>query len=76
MARSLCGLWLLGAVISVLSPAHAFYLPGAAPRDYSEGDKVDIFVNALTPMIAGYDNAKLVCTAFSCQLSQELIRHR
>ena len=24
---------------------------------------MDIFVNALTPMIAGYDNAKLVCSS-------------
>ncbi len=47
-------------VLSLLSTAHAFYLPGAAPHDFREGEPVDLFVNALTPMIAGNDNAKLV----------------
>ncbi|TFY79575.1 hypothetical protein EWM64_g4437 [Hericium alpestre] len=37
----------------------AFYLPGAAPHDYKDGEKVDLFVNALTPMLGGADNAKL-----------------
>ena len=61
MARVPRGLCILGAAaLSLLSTAHAFYLPGAAPHDYHEGDRVDLFVNALTPMIAGYDNAKLV----------------
>ena len=64
MPRPPRGLRLLGtALLSVLSSARAFYLPGAAPHDYREGEKVDIFVNALTPMIAGTDNAKLVCTS-------------
>ncbi|KAI8993096.1 Nonaspanin [Trametes punicea] len=53
--RRLC---LLG-VLSLLSTAHAFYLPGAAPHDYYEGEPVELFVNALTPMIAGHDDAKL-----------------
>ena len=39
---------------------NAFYLPGAAPHDYNEGDPVRLFVNALTPMLAGNDNAKIV----------------
>ncbi|WWC73426.1 uncharacterized protein I206_107393 [Kwoniella pini CBS 10737] len=33
----------------------AFYLPGTAPRDYQEGEKIDVFVNTLTPML----NSKL-----------------
>ena len=63
MARLLRGLCFLGsAVLALLSTADAFYLPGAAPRDYQSGEKVALLVNALTPMIAGYDNAKLVCS--------------
>ena len=37
------------------SPATAFYLPGTAPRDYEVGEKIDVFVNTLTPML----NSKL-----------------
>lgn len=37
----------------------AFYLPGSAPHDYVEGERVEVFVNALTPMIAVKENAKL-----------------
>lgn len=37
-----------------------FYLPGAAPHDYKPGEKVDLFVNALTPMLANEEHAKLV----------------
>ncbi|KZT11015.1 uncharacterized protein LAESUDRAFT_643331 [Laetiporus sulphureus 93-53] len=60
MARSQVRTWLLGsAVISLLSATHAFYLPGAAPHDYTEGEAVDLYVNALTPMLGGSDNAKL-----------------
>lgn len=40
----------------------AFYLPGAAPHDYRQGEPVYLYVNALTPMLAGYDNAKIVRT--------------
>ena len=40
--------------------AQAFYLPGAAPHDYVLGDQVNVFVNALTPMLLGKDDAKLV----------------
>ncbi|KAJ7287496.1 Nonaspanin TM9SF [Mycena rebaudengoi] len=39
--------------------ARAFYLPGAAPRDFQRGDDVPLFVNALTPFL-GNDNSKLV----------------
>lgn len=38
----------------------AFYLPGAAPHDYHQGDRVELFVNALTPMSGSTGNAKLV----------------
>ncbi|KAG7098584.1 hypothetical protein E1B28_000513 [Marasmius oreades] len=46
-------------LLSLSSSALAFYLPGAAPRNYARGEKIDLFVNALTPMLAGNDNAKL-----------------
>lgn len=57
----LSGAVLVALVASSLS-AHAFYLPGAAPHDYKEGEKVDLFVNALTPMLSGSDDAKLAST--------------
>ena len=38
----------------------AFYLPGAAPHSYVEGEKVQLYVNALTPMLSGSSDAKLV----------------
>ncbi|KAJ7703158.1 Nonaspanin [Mycena rosella] len=41
------------------TPARAFYLPGAAPHDFLEGDQVPLFVNALTPMLTGVEDAKL-----------------
>lgn len=63
MARLSRGLCFLGtAVLALLPTADAFYLPGAAPHDYQSGENVTLLVNALTPMIAGYDNAKLVRT--------------
>ncbi|KAG9298808.1 hypothetical protein G9A89_015829 [Geosiphon pyriformis] len=30
----------------------AFYLPGVAPHDYLEGDRVELYVNSLTPIIS------------------------
>lgn len=51
-----------GALLSLLTSTHAFYLPGAAPHDYYEGERVNLFVNALTPMLAGTEHAKLVST--------------
>ncbi|KAF8199832.1 Nonaspanin TM9SF [Mycena galopus ATCC 62051] len=39
--------------------ARAFYLPGAAPHNFILGEQVPLFVNALTPMLPGSDNAKL-----------------
>jgi transmembrane 9 superfamily protein 2/4 len=52
----------LVALVASSLPVHAFYLPGAAPHDYTDGEKVDLFVNALTPMLPGSDDAKLVRT--------------
>lgn len=47
--------------LSLALSSNAFYLPGAAPRNYAKGDQVDLFVNALTPMLSGKEDAKLVC---------------
>ena len=49
---------LAGFVLLLIPWTRAFYLPGSAPRDYSLGEKVDVFVNALTPVIG--PQAKLV----------------
>ena len=49
---------LVGIVLLAVPWARAFYLPGSAPRDYSFNEKVDVFVNALTPVIG--PQAKLV----------------
>lgn len=55
--------YLAGALAASLFPSvDAFYLPGAAPHDYRQGEPVYLYVNALTPMLAGYDNAKIVRT--------------
>ncbi|RPA92870.1 hypothetical protein L873DRAFT_1817026 [Choiromyces venosus 120613-1] len=35
--------------LSLLQVTSAFYLPGVAPTDYNEGDKVALNVNSLTP---------------------------
>ena len=51
----------------------AFYLPGAAPRDYRRDEQVDLFVNALTPMLGGKDsNGKLVSVAGSSASYSEI----
>ena len=62
LSRGLC--FFGGALLALLSTADAFYLPGAAPHDYKKGEQVGLLVNALTPMIAGYDNAKLVRSSY------------
>jgi transmembrane 9 superfamily protein 2/4 len=49
----------LVALLASSVPVHAFYLPGAAPHDYRVAENVDLFVNALTPMLSGSDDAKL-----------------
>jgi transmembrane 9 superfamily protein 2/4 len=35
-------------LVTLLSTASAFYLPGVAPHDYSAGDKIGLYVNALS----------------------------
>ncbi|KAF8134655.1 Endomembrane protein 70-domain-containing protein [Boletus edulis] len=52
----LLGILLLLPVVSV----SAFYLPGTAPRNFEQGEQVDLLVNALTPMLSGKDDSKLV----------------
>ncbi|KAF8973240.1 Nonaspanin [Flammula alnicola] len=44
---------LVPLILSLLPCVQSFYLPGAAPRNYVEGERVDLFVNALTPMRSG-----------------------
>ena len=56
---SALGLLSLGCALLVTNVA-GFYLPGAAPHDYKRGEKVDLLVNALTPMLANEEHAKLV----------------
>ncbi|KAI9621576.1 hypothetical protein H4Q26_015582 [Puccinia striiformis f. sp. tritici PST-130] len=41
-------------------PVWSFYLPGTAPRDYSQGDLVPLLVNALTPQISAHSKLKSV----------------
>ena len=52
----------------------AFYLPGAAPHDYRADERVELYVNALTPMIASADNAKLVSEATQPLIDPILIK--
>ncbi|KAF8633306.1 hypothetical protein AX17_004480 [Amanita inopinata Kibby_2008] len=52
-------LQLATAAAALASLTHAFYLPGAAPRNYHRGEKIELFVNALTPMLSGSEDAKL-----------------
>jgi len=56
---SALGLLSLGCALLVNNVA-GFYLPGAAPHDYKPGEKVELLVNALTPMLANEEHAKLV----------------
>ncbi|KAH8916995.1 hypothetical protein BT69DRAFT_712114, partial [Atractiella rhizophila] len=45
-------LWTPVAALATFSTlVNAFYLPGAAPHDYDEGDLVPLYVNSLTPLI-------------------------
>lgn len=56
-----CHSLLLGSILLLpVIGVSAFYLPGAAPRNFEQGEQVDLFVNALTPMLSGKDNSKLV----------------
>lgn len=47
-------------LFSTFLSVRSFYLPGAAPHNYAEGEKVELFVNALTPMRSA-TNDKIVC---------------
>ena len=38
-------------ILTISANTLAFYLPGVAPRDYKEGDEVEVQVNSLTPMM-------------------------
>ena len=38
----------LAGVALCLTTTHAFYLPGVAPREYADGDKVEIKVHKLS----------------------------
>jgi hypothetical protein len=60
------------AGLSLAQAIHAFYLPGAAPRDYASGERVDLLVNALTPMLAGTDDSKLVRMINICDIVKTL----
>jgi transmembrane 9 superfamily member 2/4 len=60
-SRLLTRATLVALVVSSI-PVYAFYLPGAAPHDYTVAEKVDLYVNALTPMLSGSDDSKLVST--------------
>ncbi len=44
---SVPSLFLLAALLLLLSPLQAFYLPGVAPRDFKEGEEVELKVNKL-----------------------------
>lgn len=51
----------ISAITLFLPAARAFYLPGAAPHNYAIGERVELFVNALTPtVLTSKDDAKLV----------------
>ena len=39
------------SALTLLSSCLSFYLPGTAPRDYLHNDRIDVFVNTLTPML-------------------------
>lgn len=65
--------WLLGAtLLTLFTSSNAFYLPGAAPHDYKQGEHVKLLVNALTPMLPGTDHAKLVRAYVSPSFSSQL----
>jgi len=38
-------------ILIISTNTFAFYLPGVAPRDYKEGDEVEVHVNSLTPLM-------------------------
>lgn len=50
----------LTLAVLLSTDVRAFYLPGAAPHNFQDGERVEVFVNALTPMIGATENGKLV----------------
>lgn len=50
---------LLSLTLALASSASAFYLPGAAPKDYKDGEDVELDVNVLKPGL-GYETENLV----------------
>lgn len=75
---------ILKRLLLLALPLHVtgFYLPGAAPKDYKQGEAVEVDVNVLKPGL-GYDQEHLVSsnhvnfddanrtnTAFCCFVGQ------
>lgn len=60
MARTCAAALVL--VLTLPSLVSAFYLPGGAPKDYLEGQKVPVHVNRLNPMMNAVDS-KIVSIA-------------
>ena len=46
----------LALLLAIPSLSSAFYLPGVAPTSYDEGQSVPLYVNHLTPGLAGQDD--------------------
>jgi len=46
----------------IFTQASAFYLPGAAPRDYKSGEEVELDVNVLKPGL-GYEKENLASSS-------------
>lgn len=47
-------------ILQLAATAAGFYLPGAAPKDYSDGDLVPLLVNALTPQLSAHSELKSI----------------
>ena len=45
------------ALLLLLPCACAFYLPGVAPREYQDGERVDVKVNKLTSTVTQVSGA-------------------
>ncbi|KAF8322305.1 endosomal P24A protein [Clavulina sp. PMI_390] len=46
----------VAALLTIPSLVSGFYLPGAAPKDYQDGDKVLVHVNRLNPLMNAVDS--------------------
>lgn len=53
----------LALLLTVPSFASAFYLPGAAPKDYQAGERIPVNVNRLNPLMNAIDS-KIVRSTF------------